>query len=51
MESYGNVHGVSYQFFKTEDTGYIWQQDHNYTTPWNIRSENPKTTDLVIHIG
>ncbi|KAJ2913493.1 hypothetical protein MD484_g6921, partial [Candolleomyces efflorescens] len=51
MESYGNVHGVSYQFFKTEDTGYIWQTDHNYTTPWPVRLENPKTTDLVIHIG
>lgn len=51
MESYGNAHGVSYQFWKTEDTGYIWQQDHNYTTAWDVRKEQPKTTDLVIHIG
>ncbi|KAF9045086.1 SGNH hydrolase-type esterase domain-containing protein, partial [Panaeolus papilionaceus] len=51
MESYGNVHGVSYQFFKTEDTGYIWSWDHNYTTPWNFKRDQPPATHIVIHIG
>ncbi|KAF9263171.1 SGNH hydrolase [Marasmius fiardii PR-910] len=50
--SYGNQHGVSFQFFRTEDTGYFWAQDHNYTTPWNFaRDLNPPTSHVIIHIG
>ncbi|KAI0041665.1 hypothetical protein FA95DRAFT_1501133 [Auriscalpium vulgare] len=49
--SYGNVHGVSYQFFKTEDTGYYYTADHNFTTPWNFRKDVPAPTHVVIHIG
>ncbi|TFY57673.1 hypothetical protein EVG20_g8451 [Dentipellis fragilis] len=49
--SYGNVHGVSYQFFRTEDTGYYYTTDHNYTTPWNFARDRPAATHVVIHIG
>ncbi|KAI0772377.1 SGNH hydrolase [Trametes elegans] len=49
--SYGNVHGVSYQYFRTEDTGYVWTSDHNYTTPWDFGRERPAATHIVIHIG
>ncbi|KAL0952594.1 hypothetical protein HGRIS_006849 [Hohenbuehelia grisea] len=51
MVSYGNAHGVSFQFFKTEDTGYFWASDHNYTTPWNFARNKPTPTHIVIHIG
>ncbi|KAL0062741.1 hypothetical protein AAF712_010363 [Marasmius tenuissimus] len=52
MVSYGNQHGVSFMFFRTEDTGYYVTQDHNYTTPWNFsRDLNPPTTHVIIHIG
>ncbi|KAJ8456565.1 hypothetical protein ONZ45_g18671 [Pleurotus djamor] len=49
--SYGNVHGVSYQFFQTEDTGFIWAADHNYTTPWDFSRDKPPPTHIIIHIG
>ncbi|KAH9910208.1 SGNH hydrolase [Epithele typhae] len=49
--SYGNQHGVSYQYFKTEDTGYYYTPDHNYTTPWNFARDQPEPTHIVIHIG
>ncbi|KAF9562852.1 SGNH hydrolase [Agrocybe pediades] len=49
--SYGNVHGVSYQFFKTEDTGFYYTTDHNFTTNWNFARENPHSTHIIIHIG
>ncbi|EIM80236.1 uncharacterized protein STEHIDRAFT_68498 [Stereum hirsutum FP-91666 SS1] len=49
--SYGNVHGVSYQFFKTEDTGFYYTTDHNYTTPWDFKKDVPAATHVVSHIG
>ncbi|KAF8994909.1 SGNH hydrolase-type esterase domain-containing protein [Cyathus striatus] len=49
--SYGNVHGVSFQFFRTEDTGYYYTSDHNFTTPWNFVRDVPAPTHIVIHIG
>ncbi|KAL7278773.1 hypothetical protein ACG7TL_007781 [Trametes sanguinea] len=49
--SYGNEHGVSYQYFRTEDTGYFYTTDHNYTTPWNFARDQPAPTHIVIHIG
>ncbi|KAJ7067937.1 SGNH hydrolase-type esterase domain-containing protein [Mycena amicta] len=49
--SFGNVHGVSYQFFRTEDTGYYYTTDHNFTTPWNFSRDKPAATHVVIHIG
>ncbi|KAI0633101.1 SGNH hydrolase [Trametes polyzona] len=49
--SYGNQHGVSYQFFRTEDTGYFYTTDHNYTTLWNFARDRPAPTHIVIHIG
>ncbi|KAK7013116.1 SGNH hydrolase-type esterase domain-containing protein [Favolaschia claudopus] len=49
--SYGNEHGVSFQFFRTEDTGYFYTTDHNYTTPWNFGRDKPAATHIVIHIG
>ncbi|KAJ7616128.1 SGNH hydrolase-type esterase domain-containing protein [Roridomyces roridus] len=49
--SYGNEHGVSFQFFRTEDTGYFYTTDHNFTTPWNFARDKPAATHLVIHIG
>ncbi|TFK19639.1 SGNH hydrolase [Coprinopsis marcescibilis] len=51
MESYGNVHGISFQFFRTEDTGFIWAGDHNYTTPWDFKRDVPRPTHIVIHVG
>ncbi|KAH6912206.1 SGNH hydrolase-type esterase domain-containing protein [Coprinopsis sp. MPI-PUGE-AT-0042] len=51
MESYGNAHGLSYQFFHTEDTGYFWTSDHNYTTAWDFAREGPKATHVVVHAG
>ncbi|KAG8749092.1 hypothetical protein FRC12_013575 [Ceratobasidium sp. 428] len=47
---WGNYHGVSYQYFQTEDTGYYYTTDHNYTTPWDFRKELPPT-HIVIAIG
>ncbi|KAF8207823.1 SGNH hydrolase-type esterase domain-containing protein [Mycena galopus ATCC 62051] len=49
--SFGNEHGVSYQFFRTEDTGYYYTTDHNFTTPWDFARDKPAATHLVIHIG
>ncbi|KAJ7506682.1 SGNH hydrolase-type esterase domain-containing protein [Mycena galericulata] len=49
--SYGNEHGVSYQFFRTEDTGYFYTTDHNFTTPWDFARDKPAATHVVIHIG
>jgi lysophospholipase L1-like esterase len=51
MVSYGNVHGVSFQFFKTEDTGYYYTTDHNFTTPWNFTRDHPQPSHLAVHIG
>ncbi|PPQ89241.1 hypothetical protein CVT25_001320 [Psilocybe cyanescens] len=49
--SYGNVHGMSFQFFKTEDTSFYYTTDHNYTTDWNFVRDQPKATHVIIHIG
>lgn len=49
--SFGNQHGVSFQFFRTEDTGYFFTTDHNFTTPWDFRRDEPEPTHVVIHIG
>ncbi|KAI0830363.1 SGNH hydrolase-type esterase domain-containing protein [Trametes gibbosa] len=49
--SYGNQHGVSYQYFRTEDTGYFYTTDHNFTTPWDFARDHPAPTHIVIHIG
>jgi len=49
--SFGNVHGVSYEFFRTEDTGYFYTTDHNFTTPWDFSRDRPAFTHIVIHIG
>jgi len=49
--SYGNQHGVSFQFFRTEDTGYFDTTDHNFTTPWDFARDRPAPTHVVIHIG
>ncbi|KAJ6609122.1 SGNH hydrolase [Mycena sp. CBHHK59/15] len=51
--SFGNAHGMSYQFFRTEDTGYYYTTDHNYTTPWisveiaNDASQNVDAEEFV----
>ncbi|THU94218.1 SGNH hydrolase [Dendrothele bispora CBS 962.96] len=49
--SFGNEHGISFQFFRTEDTGYFYTTDHNFTTPWNFARDVPAATHVVIHIG
>ncbi|KAJ6488878.1 SGNH hydrolase-type esterase domain-containing protein [Mycena sanguinolenta] len=49
--SYGNVHGMSFQFFRTEDTSYYYDPIHNYTTPWDFRRDVPERTHIVVHIG
>ncbi|EJD04852.1 SGNH hydrolase [Fomitiporia mediterranea MF3/22] len=51
IPSYGNPRGMSVQFFDTEDAGYIYSMDHNYTTPWNFRCDLPTPDVVVIHIG
>jgi len=48
--SYGNQHGVSFEFFRTEDDGYYYTTDHNYTTPWDFSRDTPPS-HVVIHIG
>ncbi|KAG8861737.1 hypothetical protein FRB96_002695 [Tulasnella sp. 330] len=47
---WGNEHGVSYQYFRTEDTGYYYTTDHNYTTPWDFKKDLTPT-HLWILIG
>ncbi|KAI5121486.1 hypothetical protein M0805_003941 [Coniferiporia weirii] len=49
--SYGNEHGMSFQFFRTEDTGYFYTTDHNYTTPWNFKRDIPAADVVIIHLG
>lgn len=51
IPAWGNVHGVSYQYFRTEDTGYYYTTDHNYTTPWNFARDAPPPTHVIVHIG
>ncbi|KII90254.1 hypothetical protein PLICRDRAFT_40459 [Plicaturopsis crispa FD-325 SS-3] len=51
QQSYGNVHGMSYMYFQTEDPGYSTSPDHDYTTPWNFTRDVPAATHVVIHIG
>ncbi|CAE6484645.1 unnamed protein product [Rhizoctonia solani] len=49
-ECFGNIHGISYQYFVTEDTTYRWDVNHNYTTPWDFgRDLTP--THIIIYIG
>ncbi|KAJ7716951.1 SGNH hydrolase-type esterase domain-containing protein [Mycena metata] len=49
--SFGNVHGMSFQFFRTEDTSYFYNPIHNFTTPWDFRRDVPERTHVVVHIG
>ncbi|KIM25822.1 hypothetical protein M408DRAFT_204691 [Serendipita vermifera MAFF 305830] len=42
-ECWGNVHGISYQFFKLESTSYYYNANHNYTTDWDFRRDYPPT--------
>ncbi|KAI0087532.1 SGNH hydrolase-type esterase domain-containing protein [Irpex rosettiformis] len=51
IPAWGNVHGVSYEFFRTEDTGYYYTTDHNFTTPWDFAKDDPPPTHIMIHIG
>jgi hypothetical protein len=44
---WGNAHGISYQFFKTEDNGYYYNPNHNYTTDWDFRRDQPPTHVFV----
>ncbi|KAF7312931.1 SGNH hydrolase [Mycena kentingensis (nom. inval.)] len=49
--SFGNVHGMSFQFFQTEDTSYFFDPKHNFTTPWDFKRDVPERTHVVVHIG
>ncbi|KAJ7677578.1 hypothetical protein B0H14DRAFT_3064722 [Mycena olivaceomarginata] len=51
IPSFGNVHGMSFQFFRTEDTSYFYDPLHNFTTPWEFRRDVPERTHVVVHIG
>ncbi|KAG1733504.1 hypothetical protein EDB19DRAFT_1855021 [Suillus lakei] len=51
IDSYGNIHGMSSQFFRTEDTQYYYDPLHNYTTPWNFKRDHPAATHVVCMIG
>ncbi|KZV83689.1 SGNH hydrolase [Exidia glandulosa HHB12029] len=48
---WGNYGGISGMFFKTEDTGYYYSADHNYTTAWDFSRDVPKPTHVFVHIG
>lgn len=37
--------------WQTEDTGYYYTTDHNYTTTWNFARDQPPATHIIIHIG
>ncbi|KAG9095080.1 hypothetical protein FS749_011141 [Ceratobasidium sp. UAMH 11750] len=47
---YSNARGMSFEFFRTEDTGYYYTWDHNYTTPWDF-SKDVTPTHVFIVIG
>ncbi|KAG9005310.1 hypothetical protein FRB95_007573 [Tulasnella sp. JGI-2019a] len=47
---FDNVRGMSYDYFRTEDTGYYLTTDHNYTTPWNFKKDLTPT-HIWITIG
>jgi len=49
--SFGNEHGMSFEFFRTEDDGYFFTTDHNFTTPWDFKRDDPSPNVVVIHIG
>ncbi|KAJ7208961.1 hypothetical protein GGX14DRAFT_566662 [Mycena pura] len=50
--SFGNVYGMSEtQFFRTEDTSYIFDLNHNFTTPWDLRLNIPERPHIVVDIG
>ncbi|TDL27074.1 SGNH hydrolase [Rickenella mellea] len=49
--SFSNQHGLSFEFFRTEDDGYFFTTDHNFTTPWDFSRDHPTPTHIVIHIG
>ncbi|CAE6504653.1 unnamed protein product [Rhizoctonia solani] len=49
-ECYSQIHGMSYQYFVTEDTSYRWDVNYNYTTPWNFKHDLPPT-HVIIYIG
>ncbi|KAK0200765.1 SGNH hydrolase-type esterase domain-containing protein [Desarmillaria ectypa] len=51
VQSYGNVHGMSFQFFETEDPSYVSTPNHAYTTAWDFSRDKPAFTHIVIHIG
>ncbi|KAK0237203.1 SGNH hydrolase-type esterase domain-containing protein [Armillaria nabsnona] len=51
VQSWYNTHGMSVQFFNTEDSNYATTPNHNYTTPWDFSRDKPTPTHIVIHIG
>ncbi|KAH7107925.1 SGNH hydrolase [Auriculariales sp. MPI-PUGE-AT-0066] len=48
---WGNYGGISGMFFKTEDTGYWYTSDHNYTTDWDFSKERPQPTHVFVEVG
>ncbi|KAK0481279.1 SGNH hydrolase-type esterase domain-containing protein [Armillaria novae-zelandiae] len=51
VQSWYNTHGMSVQFFDTEDSNYATTPNHNYMTPWNFSHDKLTPTHIVIHIG
>ncbi|KAK0472373.1 SGNH hydrolase [Armillaria novae-zelandiae] len=51
VQSWYNTHGMSVQFFDTEDSNYATTPNHNYMTPWNFSYDKPTPMHIVIHIG
>ncbi|KIM28504.1 hypothetical protein M408DRAFT_307790 [Serendipita vermifera MAFF 305830] len=47
---WGNTHGLSYIFFKTEDSLYYYNPKHNYTTNWDFRRDY-RPTHIFINGG
>jgi len=50
IECWGNVHGLTFQFFKTEDTRYYYNPKHNYVTDWDFARDDPPT-HIVLFVG
>ncbi|KAK7049863.1 hypothetical protein VNI00_005293 [Paramarasmius palmivorus] len=44
-------HGISVEFFHTEDAGYIYTPGHQFTTDWDFSKDVPTASHIFIHLG
>lgn len=45
------IMGFAADTLQTEDDGYYYTTDHNYTTPWDFRRDAPAPDVVVIFLG